>query len=287
MSTIKLKTELISKKINHLNDCPRSLYIKSELKDPLKIFNQPTVAVVGSRKLTSYGKAVTEKIVAELVSKGVVIVSGLALGIDSVAHSQALQSGGSTIAVLPCGVNSVYPRSHLNLADTIVKNGALISEYQPDEKIAYKQNFIARNRIIAGLSDIIFIPEAASGSGSLHTAQFGIDLGIDIFAAPGSIFSPSSVGTNSLIKTGAYLLDSAEQILQTLGIKAHKKPRQLPLLDSQEQMQIVELLLNGPVHFENIVLKTKLSTAAVNSNLSMLEILGIIKNIGNNNWDLK
>jgi DNA processing protein len=286
MKIVKLKTSQIPKRINQLNDCPEYLNIKTELVDPLELFKLPAVAIVGSRKLTAYGKAVTEKIVAELVAKGVVIVSGLALGIDSVAHQQAINNRGKTIAVLPCGVNNIYPRSHLNIASQIAKEGALISEYHPDEKVAYKHNFIARNRIIAGLSDIIVIPEAAKGSGSLHTAQFGIDLGIDIFAVPGPIFSPNSEGTNNLIKSGAYLLNSKEELLSKLGFDSTKKQKKLPLLDSPEQMNIAKVLLRGPAHFEYLLEKTKMPSSDLNSNLSYLEIMGVVRNVGNNNWEL-
>ena len=286
MKTFKIKPQQISKRINNIKDCPQQLYIKTKLENPLDLFSQPTVAVVGSRKLTSYGKIVTEKIVNELVINGVTIVSGLALGVDSVAHAQALKSGGSTIAVLPSGVNSVYPRSHQNLAEKICQKGALISEYKPEEAVAYKQNFIARNRIIAGLSDAIIITEAAKGSGSLHTANFGIDLGIDIYAVPGNITSPSSEGVNALIKNGAFLLDNTKDLLDDLGLNKKTSQRQLPLVESKEQQLIVNVLADGSLHYENILNKTGLSANQLNSSLSYLEIMGIVRNIGNNNWDL-
>ncbi len=286
MKTFKLKPKQIPKKLVHLSDSPDHLYIKTELDNPIDLFKLPSVAIVGSRKLTSYGKAVTEKVVSDLVAKGVVIVSGLALGIDSVAHQQALKSNGLTIAILPCGVNNIYPRSHLNLANQIAKDGALISEYQPDEKIAYKRNFIARNRIIAGLSDIIVIPEAAKGSGSLHTAQFGIDLGIDIFAAPGPIFSPDSEGTNNLIKTGANLLNDSAEILNLLGLENRHIQKKLPLLENEEQMNIAKVLIKGQANFESLLETTKMTSSNLNSTLSYLEIMGVVRNVGNNTWEL-
>ena len=286
MKTFKLKPKQIPKKLPHLSDSPEHLYIKTELDNPLDMFKLPSVAVIGSRKLTTYGKAVTEKVVTELVAKGVVIVSGLALGIDSVAHQQALKENGLTIAVLPCGVNHIYPRSHLYLANQIIKAGALISEYPPDDAVAYKQNFIARNRIIAGLSDIIVIPEAAKGSGSLHTAQFGIDLGIDIFAAPGPIFSPNSEGTNSLIKSGANLLNDSAEILNMLGLNSRNIQKELPLLENEEQMNIAKVLIKGATNFESLLEATKMSPSNLNSTLSYLEIMGIVRNVGNNTWEL-
>lgn len=189
----------------------------------LALLKQKSLAVVGSRAVTPYGREVTNRFVAEAVWSNIPIVSGLALGVDSIAHRAALDAGGSTIAVLPGGINKIYPASHQKLAKEIVeKGGTLISEY-PGEMTPHKYHFIARNRIIAGLAHATLITEAAEKSGSLHTAQFALEQGKEVLAVPGSIFSPTSVGTHNLIEQGAQLTRSSEQILNLFAI-----PQKLP-----------------------------------------------------------
>lgn len=192
------------------------LYYKGH-DEVLILLNKPTVAIVGSRHPTSYGLSVTEELVEGLVAAGVVIISGLALGIDSVAHSATLASGGQTIAVLPTGLDTVYPARHKQLAaDIIATGGLLVSEYPDSNSHPMKYQFIARNRIIAALADVIVVTEAAERSGSLHTVDFGLELGSDILAVPGSIYSPMSAGTNRLIQKGAQPVLSAKDILDCL-----------------------------------------------------------------------
>ena len=188
-----------------------------------QILRYRSLAVVGSRAVTPYGREVTTRMVAEAVWSSIPIVSGLALGVDSVAHRAALDAGGMTIAVLPGGIERIYPAAHQKLAEEIVrKGGALISEYSGTMK-PHKYHFIARNRIIAGLSHATLITEAAEKSGSLHTAQFALDQGKEVLAVPGSIFSPNSVGTHHLIEQGAQLVQSSEQILNLFAL-----PKKLP-----------------------------------------------------------
>lgn len=271
-----------------LKDAPKNIFVRSSAKFD-ELLARPKVAVVGSRKVTSYGRAVTEQLVAELARHGVVIVSGLALGIDSIAHSVTIQNGGQTIAVLPCGLDHVYPSSHKSLSEKIVAHsGALVSEYQPDEKIAFKGNFIARNRIIAGLADVLLVPEAAKNSGSLHTAGFALDMGIDIFAVPGPINSPTSEGCNNLIRSGAGLATSAQDILDYLGISAKQQTQQktLPLVDDQHQAKVIKLITESsqPLTNEELQLATKLNTSDLNQALSMLEIYGYISTNNSNRW---
>lgn len=210
-------------------DFPAQLYplhqhvYKLYVMGAAKLLNQKMLAVVGSRAVTPYGREVTTRLVAEAVWAGIPIVSGLALGVDSVAHRAVLEAGGTTIAVLPGGINKIYPAAHQKLAKEIIeKGGAVVSEY-PGEMTPHKYHFIARNRIIAGLAHATLITEAAEKSGSLHTAQFALDQGKEVLAVPGSIFSPNSVGTHNLITQGAQLIQNAEQILNLFAL-----PQKLP-----------------------------------------------------------
>jgi len=184
----------------------------------LEILNHKSLAVVGSRAVTPYGREVTTRLTAEVSWSSIPIISGLALGVDSVAHRAALDAGGHTIAVLPGGIEKIYPPSHSKLAEEVVRNGgALISEH-PGTLQPHKYHFIARNRIIAGLAHAVLITEAAEKSGSLHTAQFALDQGKEVLAVPGSIFSGKSTGAHNLINQGAQLVQDSEQILNLFAI---------------------------------------------------------------------
>lgn len=267
-----------------LNDPPKTIYVNSNNWDDLT--KQPMLAIVGTRRPTPYGKAVCQQLSRELASRGVVIVSGLALGIDSIAHEAALKANGKTIAVLPSGFNNIYPASHRNLALQIVENGgALISEYTPEEKVAFKSNFIARNRIIAGLCSAILVPEAAEGSGSLHTAQFGLEIGVDVLAVPGQITNPLSRGTNNLIKTGALLVNNVSDILNVLKIPALPHAKTITASNENED-KILKSIANGVNDADIIVQQTGIDINTFNQTLTMLEINGQIRPGGNNTWYL-
>lgn len=288
MITITRKDPNYPRHLLALKDAPKNIFVKSSAQFD-ELLSRPKVAVVGSRKVTSYGRAVTEQFVADLVRNDVVIVSGLALGIDSIAHTVTVQNGGQTIAVLPCGLNNVYPSSHRNLAEKIVdQKGALVSEYQPDEKISFKGNFIARNRIIAGLADVLLVPEAAKNSGSLHTAGFALDMGIDIFAVPGPINSQTSEGCNNLIKAGAGLATSAQDILDYFGISSKKQSSQktLPLVDDKNQALVIKIITEStkPLTIEELQITTSLNITELNQALSMLEIYGLVASSGSSRW---
>lgn len=185
----------------------------------LELLERPCVAIVGSRKVTDYGVAITTQLTKELVDAGIVIISGLALGVDSIAHQAALDAGGQTIAILPAGLDQIYPSRHQRLAEDIVRSGgALVSEYPVGQGRPQKYQFIARNRIIAALSQGVLITEAAARSGSLHTANFALEQGIEVFAVPGNILSETSGGTNDLIKTGATPVTNVQDILEGIGL---------------------------------------------------------------------
>lgn len=271
-------------KLNRLHSQPKTIYI--ECQDWPAIVNLTSLAIVGSRRPSPYGQVVCQQITQEVATRGVVIVSGLALGIDSFAHKATLKAGGKTIAVLPSGFNNIYPSSHRQLATQIVQSGgALISTYHPDEKIAFKSNFIARNRIIAGLSDALLIPEAAENSGSLHTAKFALDIGIDVLAIPGQITNPMANGSNNLIKSGAQMVTRISDVLNYLNLNSNKHKSTF-VANSPEEFIILSSLSNGVSDGDELFAQSKLSISQFNQTLTILELSGKISPLGSNKWQL-
>lgn len=247
---------------------------------------RPRIGIVGSRKASPYGRAVTTTFAHELARRGAVIVSGLALGTDSIAHSGCLQAGGTTIAVLPSGLNDIYPRSHTVLARQIVeKGGALVTEY-PSGSGPRREHFIARNRIIAALSEGLLIPEAAINSGSLHTARFALELGIPVMAVPGPITSPTSEGTNNLIKAGAVPVTCVEDIYAALNWVVPKAGEAVTHAATEPERLILELLRSGLSDGHELLQTTGLPAAQFNQALTMLELTGRIRPLGNNQWSI-
>ncbi len=267
-----------------LPDPPRTLYVAgASLTDLLQ---SPLVAVVGSRKVTAYGRAVTEKLAGDLARQGIIIVSGLALGVDAVAHQAALAAGGRTIAVLPSSLDNVYPYSHQALARRIVEQGgALITEYPVGSDMPHKHYFIARNRLISGLSQGTLITEAAERSGSLHTANFALEQGREVMAVPGNITSPLSAGTNNLIKTGATPVTTAADVLQALKLEPlETSPLQLKLASEEERL-LLELVTRG-IHDPDMLLTgSNLPPALFNQTITLLELAGHLKPYGSG-WTL-
>lgn len=205
-------------RLRNICDPPNVLFIKSNLEtaEINSLFKRRIIAVVGTRKMTAYGKDVTAKLTQKLVDCGFVIVSGLALGIDGIAHGTAIAAGGKTLAVLGAGVEVIYPREHTDLYQSIIDHGGVIlSEVAPD-RFVNKGVFVARNRIISGLSEAVLITEGAIESGSLITARVALEQGKDVFAVPGPINSPTAEGTNYLLKQGASLVTGVEDILEVL-----------------------------------------------------------------------
>lgn len=274
-------------KLLALPDAPKELYVLGANLDEL--LTRPAVAIVGSRKVTAYGKTVTARLAGELARAGVVVVSGLAIGVDGIAHRAALEAGGLTLAVLPSALDQIYPANHHQLARQIVeKGGALISEYPEGAQIAYKSNFIARNRIVSGLSDAVLITEAAEKSGTLHTADFALQQGIEVLAVPGNITSPTSAGTNNLIKAGATIITSVDDVFQVLGIKpANQQKTAAPRGSTPEEQLVLDLLFGGTQAGDMLLEASKLDIRQFNQTLTMLEIRGHIRPLGNNRWALK
>jgi len=270
--------------LRELAQPPKQLFTQSD--DWEDLMTRPRVAIIGSRKVSAYGRQVTTKLAGELAAQGIVIVSGLALGVDGLAHQAALDAGGLTIAVLPTSLRNIYPASHQNLAKKIVEQGgALVTEYEEGTDI-YKTNFVARNRIVAGISAAVLITEAALKSGSLHTARFALEQGIDVMAVPGNITSPTSEGTNNLIKSGATPITGAEDVLHALGFQPAKpEARQITSANPHEQT-ILGLLQTGVADGAELLAASQMEVGLFNQTLTMLEITGKVRSLGANQWRL-
>lgn len=276
--------------LRHMPEPPKQLFIRTAQPGAFEdLMRRPRVAIVGSRKVTAYGQMVTEKFATELAAQGIVIVSGLAIGVDGIAHRAALAAGGLTMAVLPSSVESVYPRSHAGLADRILqKHGALISEYPPGTP-GLKHHFVERNRIVAGLSNLLLIAEAAERSGTLHTANFAMEQGIDVLVVPGSILSPTSVGTNNLLKTGATPVTCSNDVLHALDMPAaldDEKTLRVQGANADEQC-LIDLLEQGVQQGSELLERSGLSIDHFNHHLTMLEITAKIRPLGANQWSLR
>jgi DNA processing protein len=242
--------------------------------EPKNWLDLPKVAVVGSRKITPYGRDVTNKLAFELARAGVVIISGLAFGVDAEAHKATLEAGGLAVAVLPTPLDNVQPAG-----------GTLMSEYPATSPIT-KANFIERNRIVSGLSDVLLITEAAVNSGSLHTARFALEQGKTVMAVPGNINSPTSEGSNNLIKSGAIPVTNAEDVFFALKIDPAKQKQRRVFKGSTAEKQILQLISEGIGVQEDLALATQMDGAQIGSVLTMLEINGHIRSLGAGQWDI-
>ena len=245
----------------------------------------PSISVVGSRKITNYGRRAAEKIVGEIADAGISIISGLAFGADTVAHEIALAHNSRTIAVLGNGIDKIYPQKNFHFAEKFLaeKRGAILSEYFPGTEIR-PENFPTRNRIVAGLSLATIVLEAADRSGTLITAGLAAEQGREIFAVPGEIFSKNSVGTNKLILRGnAHPAISGAQILEHLKLKniSEKKAAKKKIPTTEIEQKILRIFGDEKIHIDEIIRAAAVSGAVVSSNISILEIKGLIKNLGN------
>jgi len=269
--------------IRDIANMPKRLWYAGKLPEN----RPPTVAIVGTRKPTAYGREVSYQLAYDLAKRGVVIVSGLALGVDGIAHQAALDAGGVTIAVLPSALDSVHPRTHQRLANQIVLNaGALISEYDPGTP-TFRWNFIERNRIVTALSDALLITEAAARSGTLSTANFALEQGKPVLVVPGNITSPMSIGCNSLLKVGATPITDVTDVIHALGLEEIGEQTQLPLAANAEEDTLLRLLASGITDGDELQQKSKLPATTFSQTMTMLEIEGKIRPLGANNWALR
>lgn len=265
-----------------IDDLSDKLYYIGKLPET----RRPTVAIVGSRKPTAYGREVTQHIAGELARRGVVIASGMALGVDAIAHQAALDTGGTTIAVLANGLHRYYPATNTQLGRRIVASGgAVISEYEPGVEPRDFQ-FLERNRIVSGLSDAVIITEAAARSGTLNTAAHALTQGKDLYVVPGNITSPMSAGCNLLLAQGASPLVDIDDLLVKLlpdyQVPAHTVAKgSTPL-----EQSILDLLASGVRDGDAILAQLDASATEFNTALTMLEISGSIRSLGANQWTL-
>jgi len=272
-------------KLQQISDPPDKLFLQGS-NDINELLAGPCITVVGSRKVTPYGKAVTFDLVTQLASARLTIISGLALGVDSIAHRAALHAGGTTIAVLPTSLDAIYPAAHRGLAhDICQQGGALVTEYAPGAP-TYASNFIARNRIAAAFGDAVLITEAAARSGTLSTARFALEQGKEVFAVPGNITSPMSAGTNTLIKNGATPVTCAADILQALGLQLPGKGKQPPTSRNPHEQTLLTLIYQGVFDGGTLLTHSGLDIQTFNQTLTMLEIQGRIQPLGANRWGL-
>lgn len=256
---------------------PKELFV---IGAPLnQLLTGPAVSIVGSRKVTAYGRAVTDLFATKLAQSKVVIISGLALGVDSIAHQAALNAGGITIAVLPSSIDSIYPRSHYHLAKSILEHGgALISEHASNPQ-PQKYDFIARNRLIATLGQGVLITEAAEKSGSLHTARFALEQGVEVMAVPGNINNINSLGTNNLIKQGASAITTLSDVLNIIGAPIINELAEV-YGENEEQQNILDLILRGIDQISELLSESNLASDLFSQTLTELEISGKIQSLG-------
>lgn len=265
-----------------LHTPPNQLYIAGRL--PAN--RVPTVAIVGSRKPTAYGIEVTERIASDLAKAGVVVVSGLAFGVDAIAHKAALDANGTTIAVLANGLHKIYPVSHRALGEQILKQGgAIVSEQAPGVE-AMKYHFLSRNRIISGLADAILVTEATDRSGTASTVNHAIEQNKEVFAVPGPITSLLSAGPNRLLQQGAHVALSAKDILAVIAPKLVQTQTTLALGYTELENKIIQCIQKGIRSGEDLQAASGESPRNFLQALTMLELAGTIKNLGANQWAL-
>ena len=270
-------------RLKEIYDYPPLLYVRGSLLPE----DEWCLAVVGTRRATVYGRQVTEEIVTDLARSKITIVSGLAKGIDSVAHHSALEAGGRSIAVFACGLDIVYPSENANLARSIIQQGAIISEY-PLGTRPKADNFPRRNRIMSGLSLGVLVIEAGETSGALITAHLALEQNREVFAIPGSILSPASRGTNHLIQEGAKLIRDYTDILEELNLTA--VVRQIEMKEvipaSDTESLLLKQLSAEPTHIDEVCRSSGLPIPTVSSTLAMMELKGLVKQVGAMNYVL-
>jgi DNA processing protein len=256
---------------------PPVLYVRGTLTEQ----DNTAVAIVGTRRATAYGREVSDRLASALAGAGVTIISGLARGIDAVAHQAALRAGGRTLAVLGSGPDVIYPPEHRHLAEQVISNGAVLSDYPPGRK-PDGQNFPARNRIISGLSLGVIIAEAPSRSGALITADFAADQGREVFVVPGSILSATGAGGLRLLRDGARLIACAEDVLEDLRLLADRQPaEQLSLTFENEQERRLHALLTGDgQHIDDLAAALNLPIGEVSALLLTMELKSMVRNSG-------
>lgn len=269
------------RRLKEINQAPPVLFINGSIN----VEDDWAVAVVGTRRVTPYGRQIAVEIARFLAVNGVTVVSGLARGVDAIAHQSALQAGGRTIAVLGNGVDIIYPPEHAKLAKEIIAQGALVSDYPigtPPDGV----NFPPRNRIISGLSLATVVVEAGERSGALITAEFAVEQGREVFAVPGSILTPQSEGTNKLIEQGARPLLKMEEIIEVLKLEQIPEKqiarKNHPVNPSEKRL--LDFLSHEPLHVDELSNLAGLPISEVSATLTMMELKGLVSQVGGMNY---
>lgn len=280
IQTIDQNTNEYPQLLKEINSPPLLIYYKGTVP----YADQVKIALVGTRKCSRYGEAVTKKIAAELSACGIATVSGLAFGIDAIAHRATVESGGRTIAIVGSGLDpkNLYPKEHHQLADSIINTGGcIISEYPPSMP-GLPQNFVARNRIIAGVSSGTVVIECPSHSGSLITAQFALEFNRAVYAVPGSILEPNCEGPNNLLKLGAKPVTQSQDIISDLNIVSATLPTVVKsdIKLTEIEKKVIEHISHHPVTSDEIIQASKLDPSIVQATLVYLELKGAIRNLG-------
>ena len=277
ISILIQQDESYPKRLNEIDQPPPVLYTQGNINPD----DEWSVAIVGTRRVTAYGRQVAEDIAGRLARNGLTIISGLARGVDSIAHQAALDAGGRTIAVLGSGLDRIYPPENRHLAEQIKANGAIISEFSPNTP-PEASNFPQRNRLISGLSLAVIVIEAGIKSGALITASFAADQGREVFAVPGNITSPGSMGTNRLIQNGAHPLLSAEQVLEILELSmvAEHRTARVALPSDAVEAQLFEILGVEPLHIDEVTNRTEIPVEKVTASLALMELKGMVRQVG-------
>ena len=298
----KIQTELSNKGIQYLtwNSHGYPKYLQEISQPPPLLYYKGTIttaddlaiAIVGTRNVTKYGKQITKDTAAYLAGNGITVVSGLARGVDGIAHRAALETGGRTLAVLGSGVDVIYPPEHRQLANEIMKSGAIISDYPPGTK-PDGINFPPRNRIISGLSRGTVVIEAGERSGALITAKFALEQGRDVYAVPGSVLSQMSKGTNNLIAEGATPMTNPAIITEAMNLKGEiDRPKRERIVLTSNEVNILRVLGSETMHIDEICAKTSMEIEKLTADLTMMELKGIIERDGGmeyrrvQNWDI-
>jgi DNA processing protein len=270
-------------RLKEIYDYPPIIYVCGTLTPA----DEWCVAVVGSRRATVYGRQVTEEIVEGLARNRITVVSGLARGIDTIAHRRTLAAEGRTIAIFACGLDTVYPAENLNLARSIINQGALISEYPLGAK-PRADNFPRRNRIMSGMSLGVLVVEADEVSGAMITAHMAAEQNREVFAIPGSILSPMSRGTNKLIQEGAKLVTGCTDILEELNLTAsvHQVEMKEVIPTSETEALLLKQLTSEPVHIDQVCQGSGLPISTVSSTLAIMELKGMVRQLGAMNYVL-
>jgi DNA processing protein len=268
-------------RLREIDQPPPVLYIRGEYL-PDDLF---AVAIVGTRRVTAYGRQITEEISAFLAANGITVISGLARGVDAIAHQTTLKAGGRTIGVLGSGVDKIYPPEHRGLAGQMIERGAIISDYAlgtpPDAS-----NFPPRNRIISGLSLAVVVIEAGETSGALITAEFAAEQGREVFAVPGSILAPQSKGTNKLIQRGALPLLTMNDLMQALDLTrvGEQKAARKVIPADETEARLMNVLGNEPLHVDEIRNQAELPIEKVSATLALMELKGMVRQVGGMNY---